>query len=60
MIVRARAFLLFWYRFIVGDDWLLTAGVVLALAASSALPAWWVVPATTAILLPASLWRAGR
>jgi hypothetical protein len=39
--------------------------VVAALAitsgiATTAVPAWWVLPATVAVLLPLSLWRVAR
>jgi hypothetical protein len=55
----------FWYEFIVGDDWRVAVAVVAALAitagvARTAVPAWWVLPATVAILLPLSLWRVAR
>lgn len=64
MIYLAR-FLRFWYDFIVGDDWMLAAGVALALALTALLvhqgvAAWWVLPAAVAALLAASLWRAAR
>ena len=32
-----KHFLLFWYDFIVGEDWMLAAGVVMALLLSAAL-----------------------
>jgi hypothetical protein len=59
---RIKAFGRFWYDFIVGDDWRVAVAVVVALAltfgfARTAVPAWWVLPATVAILLPLSLWR---
>lgn len=60
------AFTRFWYRFIVGDDWRVAAGVLVALALTGALSAtttiatWWVLPAAVLILLPASLWRVAR
>jgi membrane protein implicated in regulation of membrane protease activity len=62
---RIKAFGGFWYEFIVGDDWRVAVGVVAALAitagvARTAIPAWWVLPATVAILLPLSLWRVAR
>jgi hypothetical protein len=62
---RIKAFGRFWYDFIVGDDWRVAVAVVLALAVTSgvartAVPAWWVLPATVAILLPLSLWRVAR
>jgi hypothetical protein len=62
---RIKAFGRFWYDFVVGDDWRVAVGVVVALAvtfavAATAVPAWWVLPATVAILLPLSLWRVAR
>ena len=32
MAERIKAFAAFWYDFIIGDDWLVAAGVVIALA----------------------------
>jgi hypothetical protein len=66
MMVRLRAFGAFWYDFIVGDDWRVAAGVVLALAMSvvvdrtSELPVWWIGPAAVALLLPLSVYRTAR
>ena len=65
MKTQLRAFGMFWYDFIIGDDWTVAAGVVLALlitgvVASFAVPAWWIVPAAITILLSLSLWRATR
>jgi hypothetical protein len=62
---RIKAFAGFWYDFIVGDDWRVAVAVIVALAitfgvARTAIPAWWVLPATVAILLPLSLWRVAR
>ena len=62
---RLKAFGAFWYDFIIGDDWTVAAGIVIALiitgvVATTAIPAWWIVPAAIAILLPLSLWRATR
>lgn len=61
----ARGFAAFWWDFIVGDDWRLAAGVVLALGATAAVastsvPAWWLVPLAVAGMLYLSLWRATR
>ena len=37
MTVRLRAFLAFWYDFVIGDDWLVAAGVAGGLALTYAL-----------------------
>jgi hypothetical protein len=55
-----RQFVLFWYDFVVGDDWRAAAGVVIALAvtklaASSSFTAWWIVPIAVVLGLPLSL-----
>ena len=62
---RIRAFGAFWWDFIVGDDWRIAAGVVLALAATAGLAAaglaaWWLLPLVVALLLVVSLRRATR
>ncbi len=51
--------------FVIGDDWRIAAGVLVALgltAAVSALgaPAWWLMPVAVAALLTGSLIRATR
>jgi hypothetical protein len=60
-----RNFGLFWYDFIVGDDLTIAIGVVIALALTALLarhhvPAWWLVPAVTGVLLVASVGRVAR
>lgn len=65
MITKIKAFGAFWYDFIVGDDWRVALGVVVALAITygvsrSANSAWWILPLTVLVLLPFSLWRATR
>jgi hypothetical protein len=60
-----RRFGRFWWDFIVGDDWRVAAGVVIALAVSAALadagiPAWWILPAAVAVVLYVSLRRETR
>lgn len=62
---RVSAFLRFWYEFVVGDDWRIAAGVVVALAltagvADAGVAAWWLTPVAALGLLAASLWRATR
>jgi hypothetical protein len=63
MSARLRAFGAFWYDFVIGDDWLVAAGVVIGLAGTYGLnragvTAWWLAPLLIAILLPVSLSRA--
>jgi len=58
-----RSFGRFWWDFIVGDDWRIAAGLVLAVGLTSLLShggvnAWWLLPAAVALLLAGSLWRA--
>ena len=60
-----KAFLLFWYDFIVGDDWVIAAGVVGALVGTERLvragvDAWWALPVAVIALLAISLWRLTR
>jgi hypothetical protein len=65
MIRRVRAFGAFWYGFIVGDDWRVAVGVILALAIThllsrAAAPTWWIVVVAVAGLLVSSVHRASR
>jgi hypothetical protein len=60
---RLRAFGAFWYDFVIGDDWVVAAGVVAGLLAtwglhSAGVTAWWVLPVVLVVLLPVSLARA--
>ena len=61
-----KGFFAFWYDFIVGDDWRVAAGVVVALAVTfvaaraTHAPLWWIVPVAVLILLPVSIHRASR
>jgi len=62
---RLRALGAFWYDFVVGDDWVVAVVVVAALAGTyllshAGVTAWWLLPACIAVVLPVSLWRAGR
>jgi hypothetical protein len=62
---RLKTFGAFWWDFIVGDDWVLAAGVVAALAATWFLThrdvsAWWLLPVAVVVLLVVSLRRATR
>jgi hypothetical protein len=62
---RLGALLFFWYEFLVGDDWVIAVGVVLALMATRGLvrmqiDAWWLMPVVVVLLLAVSLWRETR
>jgi len=53
----------FWYDFVVGDDWTVAAGVVIALVLTTLLvhagvTAWWLMPLAVVALLAMSLQRA--
>jgi hypothetical protein len=60
-------FVLFWYDFIVGDDWVVAVGVVLALLLSYLLAhggapdaAWLVMLLAVPLVVAISLWRVVR
>lgn len=58
-------FFAFWYDFIVGDDWTVAVGVVVALVITGLLvhaniSAFWLMPVAVLLLLGASLQRAAR
>jgi uncharacterized membrane protein len=60
-----KSFVLFWYDFVIGDDWQIAAGVTIGLAATFALSivwplAWIVGPLAVAFLLPYGIKRALR
>jgi hypothetical protein len=59
------AFVRFLYDFIVGDDWRVAVGVVIAIAvtavvAAANIAAWWILPVAVAGLLSFTVWRAAR
>lgn len=63
LAARLRAFGAFWYDFVIGDDWVVAAGVVVGLLGtwglhSAGVAAWWVLPVLLVVLLPVSLARA--
>lgn len=60
-----KNFGIFWYDFVVGDDWSVAVGVVLALVITALLAhqdvaAWWLMPLAVIVILGASLWRVTR
>jgi hypothetical protein len=60
---HVTSFLRFLWEFVVGDDWRIAAGVVVALGVTAAVAgttvaAWWILPVAVLVLLGASVWRA--
>jgi hypothetical protein len=60
-----KRFAKFWWDFLVGDDWRVAAGIVVAfgltaLLAATSIPAWWVLPLGVAAVLWLSLRRVAR
>ena len=59
------AFVRFWWDFIVGDDWRVAAGLLVAFVltwvlAHHEVAAWWVLPLAVALLLVGSVAREAR
>jgi hypothetical protein len=64
-VSRLSTFAAFWWDFVVGDDWRVAAGIVVALglsalAAHRGFPAWWILPVAVALLLAGSIARVAR
>jgi hypothetical protein len=62
-VSRLARFVGFWRDFVLGDDWLVGAGVVVAigvtaLAVAAGLNPWWLLPVAVVALLADSLRRA--
>jgi hypothetical protein len=60
-----RAFGLFWWNYIVGDDWRAAAGIAVALALTwlltdQGVTAWWLLPLAVALILVQSVRREAR
>jgi len=60
-----RSFALFWWNFVVGDDWRVAAGLAVALGATWVLAhhdvnAWWLLPVAVALILVESARRESR
>jgi hypothetical protein len=60
---RLAAFFAFLWDFVVGDDWRIAVGVVLALGvtaivAGTSVAAWWILPLAVAAVLGLSVWHA--
>lgn len=64
-MTAVRGFARFWWEFIVGDDWITAAGVVVAIALTALLShhgadAWFVMPVAIVGVLWLTLRRATR
>jgi hypothetical protein len=62
---RVQAFLSGVWDFVVGDDWRIALGVVLALGltalvAETSIAAWWTMPLAVFVLLALSIRRAAK
>ena len=62
---RVSAVLHFVWDFVIGDDWRIAAGVVVALGATSlasnqSSSVWWILPAAVSVLLAMSVFAAAR
>lgn len=62
---RLPAPLRFAWEFVVGDDWRIAAGVVVAvgvtaLVAGAGVSAWWILPLVVVCVLGGSAWHAAR
>jgi hypothetical protein len=65
MMARLRSAWLAIWDFVVGDDWQLAVGVIVALGvtaivAGAGATAWWIIPVVIGLLLFTSVWRAAR
>jgi hypothetical protein len=63
-VKRIKQFAMFWYDFVVGDDWRIAASVVVLLVVTGLLARRWnpwpLIPLGVALTLAASLRRAAR
>jgi hypothetical protein len=64
-VSHLRSFGLFWWDFVVGDDWRAAAGVLVAIGLTAALvaagvDAWWLMPIAVGVVLALSLRREAR
>jgi hypothetical protein len=64
-MTRIESLLHFLWEFVIGDDWRIAAGLVVALGvtalvAETTVAAWWILPVAVALLLVGSVWRAAR
>ena len=64
-MTAVKRFALFWYDFVVGDDWLIAVGVAATIAGTyglhrAGLRAWWLLPVSVVGILAVALVRANR
>jgi len=64
-MTRIESFLRSLWEFVIGDDWRIAAGVVVALGltalvAETSIAAWWILPVAVALLLAGTVWHAAR
>lgn len=63
---RLKQFGMFWWDFVVGDDWFIAAAVVVGLALTATashvlnVNAWWLMPVLVLAIVPVSIRRADR
>ncbi len=61
-----RNFILFWYHFVIGDDWRIAVGVIVGLLITAYLVhivhinIWWFLPLIIVTMFSLSLWFASR
>jgi hypothetical protein len=64
-VIATRPLLAFWRKLLLGDDWRLTVGPLLALALTAllhdhGLSLWWLLPAAVALVLAVSVRYAAK
>ncbi len=64
-IKGVKAFGDFWYDFIIGDDWTIAAGIVIAFFGTEWLKgstgqSWYLLPVATFLLVSNSLWKVTK
>lgn len=64
-MTRLESLLRFIWDFVVGDDWRIALGVIVALGVTAlitdtSVSAWWILPVGVAGVLGLSVWRAAR
>ncbi len=62
---HVRAFLRFWWDFVVGDDWRVAVGLAVSIVLTwvlerSGIAAWWLLPVAVALVLAGSVLREAR